>query len=391
MAPIMTGTTLKFYIFNNGLISARGWSGSDQRAFHWSQFFKKVGHQVTLSIPKLGVARYQRLGFKLIITDKSGPKQTGLLTIYLSRVFKTLKLVKHWPVLQERAVIYAASDLIVDSLPALWLKRKNPRTDLIVGVHLLAPNPFLSRICPGIRLNARAIYFYLSQQLILFWLRRRADLVLVSNSLDRQKLIKRGFSAKQVLVTWGGVDRQRLPSRPPAKKYAAAWVGRLHPQKGVNDLFSVWRQVMTERPEAKLVIIGESKLKEFFEKQTYAQQLRANLVFTGWLAGRKLFQTLSSARLFIFPSYHESFALAVAEAMACGLPVIAYNLPVYRRIWTQGMVRLPIGQANRLSQSVLNLLKNSTKRKRLAQAAKKQSQKFNWEKPAQKIISRLIN
>jgi glycosyltransferase involved in cell wall biosynthesis len=218
-----------------------------------------------------------------------------------------------------------------------------------------------------------------------------ADFVLVSNYLDRDFLLKKGFKESQVLVTYGGVDPSRVPTKSFSKKYDAAWIGRLHPQKGIDDLFNCWRKVLTKHSKAKLVVIGEDNLKEYFGKQPYYGKLKKSVFFTGYLSGKELYSVLKSSKLFICPSYYESFGMVVAEAMICGLPVVAYELPVYKKIYTQGMVRVPIGGVDQLAAEVARLLGHPAKIKSLGLKAKRLAIDFRWPETAKKILRRLEN
>jgi len=100
---------------------------------------------------------------------------------------------------------------------------------------------------------------------------------------------------------------------------------------------------------------------------------------------------MQSCKLFLFPYYYESFAIAVAEAMACGLPVVAYDLPTYHDIYPKGMIRASLANTNLFAKKVLNLLTNDKLRNRLTKEAIKVASNFTWEKPAQLILDQLKN
>jgi len=68
------------------------------------------------------------------------------------------------------------------------------------------------------------------------------------------------------------------------------------------------------------------------------------------------FQVLKSSKIFILPSYNESWALVVCEAMACGLPVVAYDLPVFEEVYKKGMILIPIGDIDKFAGAILKLL-----------------------------------
>ncbi|MGD9129887.1 MAG: glycosyltransferase family 4 protein [Candidatus Woesebacteria bacterium] len=404
---------LYFYIFNNGLLSNDGMSGSDQRVLHWSKIWKKKGQQITILTAEFGKKRFKKYKFNLKITDKSQLVNNILFT-YLWRTLKTCCLIKKLPKLKKKSVIYSSSDLIVDSIPAILLKIKNPQAKLICGLHLLAPPLEISKnikkyftghnlnlkiqqshsdiakykFCPTVIL--KSAYFYFSQKFILWILKKYAYLILVSNHLDKKNLVTRGFSKKKLLVTYGGVDfKQIFLSKKQKKQYEAVWIGRLHPQKGIDDLFECWRLVIEKLPTAKLLIIGEKNLVQYFIQNKNYQKLKNNVDFASFLTGATLFKKIQTAKILLFPSIYESFGIAILEAMACALPVVAYDLAVYKKIWTQGMMRVKTGNVEALAKASLNLLTNDSKRKKLGKAAQKHSQQFTWEKSANKILCAL--
>lgn len=382
---------MNFLIFNNGLVTKQGMSGSDQRVYHWSQFFKKEGHRVTLIIPQVGYQRFKNFNYNLIVTADIDSSRLGYFLSYLWLTLKGLVITREIRNLKNSTVIYSSSDLIPDSLPALFLKFKNPQARLLCGLHLIAPNPFKGFIKiwqKGMILpDLRSLYYFFSQRFIIFFLKRKANLVLVSNNLDRDFLLKKGFLDSQVMVAYGGVDAKLIPQKKITKKYEAVWVGRLHAQKGVDDLFSIWEKITQKLPKAKLVIVGENDLFDYFTKQKFAKKLQNNIVFSGYLTGKSLFKVLKSSKLFLCPSYYESFGMVIAEAMAAGLPVIAYNLPIYKEIYKKGIRKVSIGDTDAFASSAMNLLTNEEERNKLAVEASLIGRCFNWEKTGQKIIN----
>lgn len=101
---------------------------------------------------------------------------------------------------------------------------------------------------------------------------------------------------------------------------------RLHPKKGLelfinafldivhNKAFQHWRLVVAGDGEASYV----DKLQQLVQQRAGDRQIR----FTGWLTGDEKIAALQGAALLALPSYQENFGLCVAEAMACGVPVL---------------------------------------------------------------------
>jgi glycosyltransferase involved in cell wall biosynthesis len=116
-----------------------------------------------------------------------------------------------------------------------------------------------------------------------------------------------------------GTFRQRW--NIPARQTALLFLGRLHPKKGLDLLLPAFAML---KGDSLLVLAGPGD-------DDYTRRLKAEadrlgvadrVVFTGMLLGEDKLSAFADADLFVLPSYQENFGIAVAEAMAAGLPVV---------------------------------------------------------------------
>ena len=198
----------EIFVFNNGVITSAGMSGSDNRALNWSRIWSET-YDVTLVIPCAAIDRYSDCKVRKIITTKKNTNSTSPLYLLVAYIFRAFRgLLKTNLVTKGPLLIYSSSDLIPDSLPAFFLKyrnRKNSRARLVMGCHLIAPTPFIgyrSKKSGGMQ----SLYYFLTQKIVFGLARKFADMVLVSNKIDKQKLIDSGFSSDKVSVSYGGVN-----------------------------------------------------------------------------------------------------------------------------------------------------------------------------------------
>jgi glycosyltransferase involved in cell wall biosynthesis len=102
------------------------------------------------------------------------------------------------------------------------------------------------------------------------------------------------------------------------------FLGRIHPKKGCDLLIRAFARVAAHDPSLRLVMAGPDECAWQAELQQLAQELAVNerVVWTGPLYGDLKWGAMRAADVFALPSHTENFGITVAEAMACGLPVL---------------------------------------------------------------------
>ena len=109
------------------------------------------------------------------------------------------------------------------------------------------------------------------------------------------------------------------------KHYDAVFMKRIQAVKGIFDIIDIWKMVLKERPNAKLVVIGEGIDGEKARRIVKEENLSNNIIFSGMVLDTiEKFQLLASSKLFVLPTYEENWAIVIGEAMAAGIPVITY-------------------------------------------------------------------
>ncbi len=118
------------------------------------------------------------------------------------------------------------------------------------------------------------------------------------------------------------------------------FLGRIHEKKGCDMLIQAFAQVATEHPDVDLVIAGPDQvgLQAKLKKQAMTAGVADRVFWPGMLNGAAKYGAFRAASAFVLPSHQENFGIAVAEALACGTPVlISDQVNIWRQIQDSGV------------------------------------------------------
>jgi len=225
---------------------------------------------------------------------------------------------------------------------------------------------------------------------------KKMSAIFTVSSYIKKLLVKMGVDEERIYPVAASVDFDYIQSISAKEKYFdGCFLGAIIPRKGALDLIKAWIKVVRKRPDAKLVVIGGGsepytrKVKELIEKYN----LWKNVTVTGFVSEEEKFNLLKRGKIFIFPSYLEGNPLVVREAMACGLPVIAYDLPVYEEWYSDSIVYVKTGDENELAKATLALLDDPLLQRELGDKGLKIVRRYEWGSIADyelKIITKIL-
>ncbi len=102
------------------------------------------------------------------------------------------------------------------------------------------------------------------------------------------------------------------------------YLGRLSPEKGVQDLVEGYLKSNTDK---RLVIAGQVTQTDFVNDLVKAASQSERIIFTGFVEGDMMSELYSNAALYILPSHTEGLALTLLEAMSCGTRCLVSDIP----------------------------------------------------------------
>lgn len=343
-----------------------GWfAGGDRHAIEIASFLCKHGFAIHVLLPHrihmFLVKRNKFLSSNLIYHDIHEPlHQSGILTYYLiyfiKAVFYTSKTNERFD------IIYCPGHNFELLFIAIVAKLKNHESKLIVWVHHLIPKP---KVRAQFRRKSLFESFfdllaYISQEISIILAKKHGDLILTPTHLMKSKIVKKGIHSSKIVQLGNGVDLEYINSIQGRSNEIEGCAIGTSPSKGIVDMLQAWAGVNKRVKDAKLLIIGSpGKLRKTLQKCITNLNLHGRITLGDYVTENKKIRILKSSKFFISPTYEEGWSLAISEAAACGLPVIAYDNPIYREVYGNSILYVPTGNTSKLARVIVTLLHNS--------------------------------
>lgn len=223
------------------------------------------------------------------------------------------------------------------------------------------------------------------------WVARRASALTVVSAAMKTAAVQLGAQPGKVHIMSMGVDaRDRFtPGQGGARsRDELLFVGRLVRKKGAAHLLPMLALVLKAVPEARLTIVGAGPLDGELRADAHARRLAGKIVFAGAVANEDLAPYYRRAAVFLAPSVvtpegdQEGLGLVIAEALACGCPVVASDLPAIRDLIDDGATGLLArsGDPADFAEKTLHLLRDPARAARLAALGRQRVlERFDWQ------------
>lgn len=217
---------------------------------------------------------------------------------------------------------------------------------------------------------ALKVYAYLDSLLI-----RRADRVIAVSEEIVDEMQRRGILSQKILVIDNGVDIERFVlNRNEEMRKSFGFNGNskvigtiasLTPEKGHIYLLRAIRQVIEKCPECRFLIVGDGGQRQFLEEKSADLGLTGKVLFTG--SRKDVPEILSMLDIFVLPSLKEGLPMALLEAMAAAVPVIATKVGAVLKVVMHGETGLLVekGDVNGLGEAIAQILSDHKMSERL--------------------------
>jgi glycosyltransferase involved in cell wall biosynthesis len=151
--------------------------------------------------------------------------------------------------------------------------------------------------------------------------------------------------------------------------------GRLSAEK--NQLFIL--DLLPNLPNTHLAILGEGELKLKLLRKCKENNILDRVHFIGERPHEEIANFFRSGDVFVFPSLYEAFGLALVEAMASGLPVVASDQPALVEVIGNAGLNLPLGQINNWVAALQKIQSTSTLVSKMGFDSRNRAQFFDFE------------
>lgn len=144
------------------------------------------------------------------------------------------------------------------------------------------------------------------------------------------------------------------------------------------------------RKTHQLVFAGKLPEGEIHHLQTEAKSVGLffdELLFTGYITDDELLYLYNLSKLFVFPSWHEEFALPALEAMSCGAPVVGANTTSMPEVIGRDDALFDPYDETAINQKLAEVLENDAFRCELGAHGLQQAMKFSWNECGRRAIA----
>jgi glycosyltransferase involved in cell wall biosynthesis len=209
-----------------------------------------------------------------------------------------------------------------------------------------------------------------------------ADHIIVCSEFVRRTMLEQGVPEDKLSVIPLGVDLATFKPRPDGQDgmFRVMFAGAVSLRKGALYLLEAFKRLAI--PDAELLLVGGVAPEMARLLRPYEGQFR----FVQGVPQRELVKLYNSASVFVMPSIEDGFGMVVAEAMACGVPVIvSQNVGIPVEDGQQGFV-VPIRDSGAIAEKLAYLYDHADARRAMGVRAHAHARQFSWANYQHKLL-----
>lgn len=306
------------------------------------------------------------------------------------KIYRKIKAFRPWGLTYFMSVLYFLIKVrkTYDIIICFGLFYYTPAA---VIIKLLFKKRVLNRLeCAGEKGDLKRIdcikYKFLIKSL---W--RHVDRFIAITDDIASELKEAGIEEKKIIRIANSVDINKFIPKNESKEVRNTtqllFIGRLTEQKGIDILLEAINRVIKKGGDVNVKIIGDGELRKQLEILSNQLGIYNYVKFEG-IQENVMYWYLNSDIL-IIPSRYEGLPLVLLEGMACGVPIIASNIPAHREVLKDGITGIIFEKENikQLSDKIEYLIQNPQVAKEIGKRGREMViSKYSLEKISEKYI-----
>ena len=329
---------MRLHFFTNGIFST-SIAGGDIHFLKLAEGAARAGYELNFfgGHALQEVIRKHHIPGTVTLTDDGMMPKTntgalgGQVKLFRDMYARYRRTMSALDTIGENDLVYATSDYWFDVLPAV---RSAARRKLMVW-HMNAPRlgEIITRSRPDVdAMRASSLHYWASQNYSLKRFARCPQKHLFHLHPDmRPELQRLGLREDEMSYVSYGLEVALNDSVPaPAREFDAVWIGRVHRQKGVDDLVDTVEWLAKRVDNFRAVFIGNVRA---LEPEIVKRGLQKHVTFSGFVSEEEKIRLFKASRVFLMPSRHEGSPRVVGESIIANTPVVAYDIPNYRPVF----------------------------------------------------------
>lgn len=219
----------------------------------------------------------------------------------------------------------------------------------------------------------------------------RNTIVVTLAEPTRAALVSRGFPPDDVRVVPPGINaRFRVTDTGRSTTPLLVAVGRLTPVKQFELLIRQFAEIHRVHGDCRLMIIGDGPDRGRLERVRSELGLDDHVVLAGRIDDDSLVQAYNRAWILVSASHSEGWGMTITEAAACGTPSVVTDNHGHRAAVIDGMTGVLVPRVDDLAPTVTALLDDPERLRKLSEAARLNSRRYDWDRTALSTLEVLL-
>jgi len=216
----------------------------------------------------------------------------------------------------------------------------------------------------------------------------KKDIITYCN-VGNNKIINTGESISEkfmIIEDKNKLNKVRLRYNLPDKYILA--VSSIEPRKNIESILQAYSILKSKNTiDYKLVLVGRKAWgSKNVQERVNDLKINDDVVFTDYIGGEDLICVYNMASLFVYPSFYEGFGLPPLEAMACGAPVLASDIEVFKEVLGDAAILVSPTDVKAIANNIYIIMNNHILRNELKEKGLERVKSLSWEDVAKKTI-----